>query len=112
MRANLNGHSLNVAQEASVHTVTTAVDLLPSQVITHCLINGAAYTVKLPPVVECAGMTFSVIIDKVDSAATVTVADFADSVSWSNFALKAADDNVVLYSTGTVWIELASTETA
>lgn len=90
---------------------TTAKTLKLYEHICIVVTNAAdACTITLPPVKEAEGGIYAVYF-KTDGGVNVTVEDNNDDAGLTDVTLTAADDNLVVFSTGENWITLAETST-
>jgi len=83
--------------------VTAAATLTPEQQVVGVIINGASYTLKLPPVSKCQGREYAILVD-VQTAHVLTISDFGDEALFTDIVLDTDNDSVVLRSTGTRWV--------
>ncbi len=63
----------------------------------------AAYTITLPAVSECAGLTFMLIAVEGLSTYNVTIQDQDESLDWIDFVMTSNRDKLTLYSDGSRW---------
>lgn len=73
--------------------------------------TAAAYTTKLPPVREAAGLMFFFYF-KTDNVANWTVADYGDDPAFTHFVFDDAGDTGCCISDGFHWHKLESEGTA
>ena len=88
--------------------VLAAVTLTPVDRVVECTANTATddYAITLPPVGQCAGMTFTICAILVANSKTATVQDQDDvrvSAARIAHALDETDDAVVVFSNGRQW---------
>jgi hypothetical protein len=86
-----------------VKFVSAATTLKPNEQTVRLDSSGGAYTVTMPPVVECFGLFYS--FHKVEAAANaVTIVDGGDAeVALSDNHIDADAEGLVLYSDGRKW---------
>jgi len=63
----------------------------------------AAYAITLPPVAECAGLTFTFLSVEDLTTYNVTIQDQDESVTWADILLTSLYESVVLFSDGLKW---------
>ena len=87
-------------------TATTAMQMGITQMEWR-IANAFAFTLSLPPVAEAKGKTAVISVTSATAAVTLTdygTASYNDSENWEgDYTLDAAEDRIVLYSTGREW---------
>jgi hypothetical protein len=85
--------------------VIAAATLKPYEKFVEVDTTAGAFTLKMPPVAECAGKTYSIMITG-GATTACTLAPYAsgDSYDWTgDFTIDASLDRILLFSDGRKW---------
>ena len=86
--------------------VSAAATLTPADQVVYIRTAGGAFALTLPPAAEATGVMLS--LQKIDSSTNAcTVQDQDETEGWSNIAMDAGEDMLVLLSNGRSWLILA-----
>jgi hypothetical protein len=98
----------NNAQQQGIPTKnfaapTTTYQMTPYDFVLRPDSSGGAFTITLPPVAECAGRWYSILVRLAGN--NITVADKDDSECWpGDITLDTKCDRLLLYSDGMTWL--------
>ena len=83
---------------------TAAYQMVPRDTLVKVDPTGGAFTVRLPPVVQCAGGLY--VIKSLATTTAVTIVDDGDANFAVSVVLNAATEAVIFYSDGEQWYNI------
>lgn len=87
-----------------VKVINATTQLLPTERNIDVQTVGAAYTITLPSVAECEGMSFRFYMSARGGAFNATITHKAsDSLGWTDLVMDGVGDNLLIYSDGLTW---------
>lgn len=93
------------AQQNQPKYVSTTYQMLPYDHVVVTDSSGGVFTVTLPPVAECRGMSYHISFGG-SGTTNMTVQDKADDSGYTDEILNAVGEHLFLHSNGERWIDL------